>query len=179
MTSPAFSFYAKDWLAATMAWPLEARGAYVTLLAYQWDAGSIPAGDAAVARLLGVSIPKARDLWTILRDKFTAGPDGTWRNARLDLERAKQQDRHQALRDNGAKGGRPRKPNGNQNDNQNETYRFLETEPNGNLNESLTSSSSSSFASSVSPPPKGVPLKNIKGLTRFVSLGGRSEPTCG
>lgn len=139
--SPAFSFYAKEWLAATLSWALDARGAYATLLAYQWDAGSVPGGDmAALGRVLGVSTPKARLVWAVVASKFERGDDGLWRNVRLEQERQKQTARSAALKANGARGGRPP----NQRVNQNETNRFSETEPNENLNKSLTSSSSSS-----------------------------------
>src|SRR5687767_10551831 len=144
--SPAFSFYAKDWLAATLTWTLDARGAYATLLAYQWDSGGVPGDDSeALARVLGVSKLKARAVWVIVSSKFVHDHDGLWRNERLEVERQKQAARREALRENGARGGRPR----NQTPNQNETYRFSETEPNENLNKSL--SSSSSFASSGDP----------------------------
>lgn len=90
-TSPAFSFYPKDWLAATLTWALDARGAYVTLMAYQWDAGSVPGDDLpALARLLGVNVIKARLVWAVISDKFDRQPDGTWKNARLEKERQKQ-----------------------------------------------------------------------------------------
>jgi len=92
MTSPAFSFYAKDWLAATMTWPLEARGAYMTLLAYQWDAGHIPAGHDQLARLLGVSLSKARKIWTVIAPKFHYDLELGWQNLRLEDERRKQQE---------------------------------------------------------------------------------------
>jgi uncharacterized protein YdaU (DUF1376 family) len=152
MTSPAFSFYAKDWLAATLTWPLEARGAYMTLLAYQWDAGGIPEGFESLARLLGVSVPKAKKLWAIIGSKFEHSGTRGWRNLRLEQERVKQQERREGLRGNGMKGGRPKKPKGSPDGNQNETYRFSESPSNENQNESLTSSSSSSF-SHLSPQP--------------------------
>ena len=136
--SPAFSFYAKEFLASTLAWALDTRGAYVTLLAYQWDAGSVP-GDSfdALARVLGVSKLKARAVWAIVSPKFERGHDGLWRNVRLEQERQKQADRRAALRENGARGGRPPK-------NQTETNRLSTDKPNENLNESLAFTSSSS-----------------------------------
>lgn len=142
--SPAFSFYAKDWLAATLTWALDARGAYVTLLAYQWDSGSVPGNDAAaLAKILGVSTLKAKAIWKLISHKFDPRADGAYVNTRLEDERKKQAERRAALKANGARGGRP--PN-----NQTQTNRLSETEPNdnqlANLDKSL--SSSSSFASS-------------------------------
>lgn len=143
--SPAFSFYAKEWLAATLSWALDARGAYATLMAYQWDAGSVPGDNhVALGRILGVSTTKAKLVWAVISSKFERGEDGLWRNQRLEQEREKQKARREALRANGARGGRPTKEN--QTPNQTETNRFFQSEPNDNLSKSL--SSSSSFSSS-------------------------------
>lgn len=161
--SPAFSFYAKEWLAATLSWALDARGAYATLMAYQWDAGSVPGDDLkALARVLGVSSAKARLVWSVVSSKFQRGDDGQWRNTRLEQEREKQKTRREALQANGARGGRPPK-------NQNETNRFSQTEPNEKLNKSLSSSSSSSITSS------GVPSKN-DGTTPPPLIRGEASP---
>jgi uncharacterized protein YdaU (DUF1376 family) len=39
---PWFVFFTGDYLKLSRGWPLVARGAYVELLAAQWDAGSLP-----------------------------------------------------------------------------------------------------------------------------------------
>lgn len=102
--SPAFSFYPADFLVGTATFSLEERGAYITLLSYQWDLGSIPDAGAERARLLNCSLKRAEGLWDRMRAKFDQGADGAWRNARLETERAKQGERRAALAANGTKG---------------------------------------------------------------------------
>lgn len=157
--SPAFSFYAKEWLAATLSWALDARGAYATLLAYQWDAGSIPGDDAAaLGRMLGISSTKAKIVWAIISSKFERGSDGQWRNVRLEQERGKQTARREALATNGAKGGRPK---------QTETNRLSVAKPNENQNKSL----SSSFSSSRSGIETESPTTRHRGVGLIVGGG--------
>ena len=53
--SPAFQFYPADWLGSQRVslMTLEEEGAYIRLLSYCWQHGSIPADPAAAARLIG------------------------------------------------------------------------------------------------------------------------------
>lgn len=102
--SPAFSFYAKDFLTGTVTMSLAERGAYVTLLAHQWDAGFVPGDAVARARLLGCTLAQAARVWAIVSEKFTACDQG-YVNLRLEQERTKQADRRQKLAANGSKGG--------------------------------------------------------------------------
>src|SRR5687767_6842906 len=88
--SPSFQFYANDFLTGTLALSLEECGAYVTLLAYQWDHGGVPAGAVARARICRCSVAQAKRVWTAIERKFQQGEDGLWRNARLETERKKQ-----------------------------------------------------------------------------------------
>lgn len=106
--SPAFSFYARDFLVGTVALSLMECGAYIRLLAYQWDHGSVPAEHAALARICGCAEGQMGKLWLVLGPKFPRGADGVNRNPRLEVERAKQAGRRAALVANGKKGGRPR-----------------------------------------------------------------------
>lgn len=104
--SPAFSFYARDFMVGTAAMTLEQRGAYVTLMCYQWDAFAVPADDLkALGALLGVSQAKTKELWAVIGKKFDQGSDGLWRNARVEAERNKQFNRRYALAENGRRGG--------------------------------------------------------------------------
>jgi uncharacterized protein YdaU (DUF1376 family) len=129
--APAFSFYAKDFLLGTVTLSLAAKGAYITLLAYQWDNGSVPKDAEARQRILGCTKREAETLWESLGSKFEPGPDGQLRNGRLEMERAKQAERRATLTANGQKGGRPK--------NQNGTNRLSVAKPITNQNESLPS----------------------------------------
>lgn len=53
--SPAFQFYPSDWLGSQRVslMTLEEEGAYIRLLSYCWQHGSVPADPEAVARLIG------------------------------------------------------------------------------------------------------------------------------
>lgn len=161
-SSPAFSFYAKDFLAGTATMSLEEVGAYVKLLAYQWDAGSIPDSPRERTRILGCTAGQQRVVWLKLAAKFTQVGDA-YQNPRLEEERRKQIERRQRLSDNGKKGGRPP----NQQVKPNETNSFLVAKADENQNESL--SSSSSFASS------GVPSKN-DGTSPRPLISGEAHP---
>jgi uncharacterized protein YdaU (DUF1376 family) len=168
--APAFSFYAKDFLLGTMTLSLAQRGGYITLLAYQWDHGSIPNDAPARAQILSCSKREEAALWAVLSKKFPADPDGHYRNARLELERSKQADRRDALAENGKKGGRPPK-------NQTETNRFPEQEPNGNQKQSLPLPSPSPF-----PVPSSNPDPNpreTRARTAPIHASHRNHAACG
>jgi uncharacterized protein YdaU (DUF1376 family) len=140
--APAFSFYAKDFIAGTLTLSLAERGAYITLLAYQWDNGSVPDDARERCRVLGCTRREADAIWPRIVDKFERNGDA-WLNVRLEKERAKQAERRAALAENGKRGGRPR----NQKDKQTKTNSFRSGLVNTNQNESLSSSSSSSIPS--------------------------------
>lgn len=87
---------------------LEQRGAYITLLAYQWDAGQIPTQPAAMSRVLGVTPAKAATLWQALKVKFQDLGDDTAINMRLEQEREKQAERRAAQAERGKSGAHGR-----------------------------------------------------------------------
>jgi uncharacterized protein YdaU (DUF1376 family) len=139
--APAYSMYPDAFEQGTDAMTLTEVGAYIRLLNSQWAKGSIPGDDVkALSRILRCDPSTAKRVWTVLRDKFSRGEDGGWRNGRMERERAKQDLRRTRLAENGAKGGRPpRNQKDNQKDNQNESNRFQNAKPNRNQNESLPS----------------------------------------
>jgi uncharacterized protein YdaU (DUF1376 family) len=81
---PAFQFYADDFLAGTLDMSQEEVGAYIRLLCYQWNTGSIPVATEKQQRLAGgcVSVD--------VLAKFRLLPDGRLVNERLEQERNKQ-----------------------------------------------------------------------------------------
>jgi uncharacterized protein YdaU (DUF1376 family) len=112
--SPAFSFYAKDFMLGTVRMSLAERGAYITLLAYQWDSGSVPTDPAEVGRVCGCTSAQATKVWAVVGEKFRQGGDGLWRNPRLEVERQKQAAYRELQRVKGQASARARsQPNGN------------------------------------------------------------------
>lgn len=102
MKSPAFQFYAHDFLGGRVAtYSLEEVGLYSVLLAFDWSLNGLPKDDETLARLARVSVRKFRVLWRRVGENFTER-DGRYFNPRLELEREKQR----AWREKSAKGGK-------------------------------------------------------------------------
>ena len=86
---PAFQFYATDWLTGTLELSLAARGAYITLLAYQWDKGGVPVDNKPIMkRILSCSTHDLNSALETIRIHFKKGTDGLWRNQRLERVRS-------------------------------------------------------------------------------------------
>ncbi len=97
---PAFQFYAKDFYVSTIQMDLRVRGAYITLLCYQWENDFIPTDHAKLTRILGVDKKEFDEIWPELKDKF---PNN--RNPRLEITRKKQKEFAEASSKAGKKGG--------------------------------------------------------------------------
>jgi uncharacterized protein YdaU (DUF1376 family) len=52
--SPAFQFYADDFIAGTADMSAEEVGAFIRLLCHQWSKGSIPADEERSGRIAGL-----------------------------------------------------------------------------------------------------------------------------
>lgn len=118
---PAFQWYAKDWLTddKRTEMSLAQRGAYADLLSYQWVNGGIPAGLDGIARVLGVGVDEATEVWGgRLPECFPPCEDGRLRNPVLESYRVFLQEYHEAQAEAGRKGARSRwhgNPNGTPN----------------------------------------------------------------
>lgn len=145
--SPAFSFYAKDFLAGTSTMSLQEVGAYIRFLAYAWDAGSVPADPKERARVLGCAKAQERELWKKVGKKFVLCGD-VYVNERLEEERVKQVERRQRLSNNGRLGGRPQKADAKLD----ESKSFSETKATEKQKQSLSSSFASSEELKTTPP---------------------------
>lgn len=84
MKSPAFQFYADDFLAGVADMTQGEVGAYILLLCHQWNRGSAPV-EPERQQLLAKGSVSAHVL-----AKFETQPDGTLKNVRLEKEREKQ-----------------------------------------------------------------------------------------
>ncbi len=92
MASPAFQFYAKDWLIDTRELGPYGRGVLVDMIALCWENGSIADDAEKVAGSVGADPKIVRRLWPDLRSKFGTLSDQPGRlfNMRLEVEREKQ-----------------------------------------------------------------------------------------
>jgi uncharacterized protein YdaU (DUF1376 family) len=95
VSAPQFSrmpFYPRDFRSSTLGWPLIARGAYLELLAAQWDqggsnVGTLPADPEALRMMIGAVPDEWAIAWRFIELKFPC-VDGGRRNARLEVHRA-------------------------------------------------------------------------------------------
>lgn len=112
MTAPPwFPFYARDWLVneevGTMT--LEEEGAYVRLLATQWEYGSIPNDERRLCALLKRCDPRRfRRLWPVLAPHFAPISDGRLANPRLAQERERYEQAAGARREMASRAARKR-----------------------------------------------------------------------
>ncbi len=94
--SPAFRFYAKDWLTSERVRLMgaEARGYYMDLLSHAWLQQGLPVALRDIAALLGVAPRKMTRLWSSI------GPLWVERAGRLINERQElERDKERAYRD--------------------------------------------------------------------------------
>ena len=84
---PACQFYWADFTIGVSEMSAAAVGVYILALSHQWTHGSIPDDPVRVSRAIHI---EAGDVWDEVRPKFELGKDGRLRNARLEAERAKQ-----------------------------------------------------------------------------------------
>ncbi len=108
---------------------LAERGAYIELLAYQWEDGFIPDDIEELSRMIGVSVADFRKLWLRLVQVFPLSEMGKRANPVMEKDRIEADRKRDQLIQNGTKGGRPKKPKEKQTGNQKETKQ----KPNGFL----------------------------------------------
>ena len=119
---PSFDFYFNDWIGGTRRMNHVQRACYLELLIDQWQNGSIPDSHEERMRVCGITSPDEwRGIWERIGEKFEYLDDEHGQrvlvNPRMARDRAHKlpayQRRLDVARENGARGGRPRKPNGN------------------------------------------------------------------
>ena len=108
MNDPAVLFYTSDFLTGVMDMTMEERGQYITLLCYQHQKGHIK--EETIRLLVGnVSIN--------VLSHFKQDEEGKYYNNRMDIEKEKRHLFTESRRNNGKKGGRPKKNEENHKDN--------------------------------------------------------------
>lgn len=80
-------WWPQDFLAATAHWTSAQRGAYATLLMYEWVLDGLPTDLEELARLCNEPLESFHLLWVRVGKKFVAA-DGVYRNLRLEEHRA-------------------------------------------------------------------------------------------
>lgn len=118
MKTPAFQFYPADWLSSqrVQMMTLEEEGAYIRLLCYCWNHGSIPADTAQIARLVGKSCSNetATTVQRMFNERSTS-VDGSLNSVaalvhdRLEREKDKQAARRDQASEAGKKSAESRK----------------------------------------------------------------------
>ena len=79
--APAFQFYAGDFLTDVMDWTDEEVGVHIRLIAWSWvNRRGIPRDTQRLTRIA----PKVVEAWPVIKEKWSAGPDDTWVNEKLE-----------------------------------------------------------------------------------------------
>jgi uncharacterized protein YdaU (DUF1376 family) len=99
MKSPAFQFYAADFLIGVMGMSDEEVGVYIKMLAFQWERGSLPNDRKTIKKLINSKkVPSEMVL-----SKFITDDAGFLLNPRLEKERAKQENFRESRASNARK----------------------------------------------------------------------------
>lgn len=101
---PAFLFYSGDFLVGVSDLTMEERGQYITLIALQHQKGHL------FKRNIDLAVPNVSEY---VLAKFQLDENGCYFNARVEEEIEKRNKYVESRQENGAKGGRPKKPNKN------------------------------------------------------------------
>lgn len=145
---PAFQMYAQDFILGTKFMTSEQIGGYILLLCNEWDDGFIPNDLHKIKAMAKTSEENIK----IILEKFYE-KDGKYYNKKLETVRLLQKKFSKKQSQNGAKGGRPKKPNESQ------------TKANDKANHKAKKSSSSSSSNSNNY----VITENTHPLVKFVS----------
>jgi uncharacterized protein YdaU (DUF1376 family) len=98
--SPAFQFYADDFLAGTMDMSAAEVGAFMRLLCHQWNRGGLPNDIERLQKMAGAKVSD------MVLEKFQRSEaDGLIRNVRLEAERDKQNEYREKQRAKGLMSG--------------------------------------------------------------------------
>lgn len=107
--APAFQFYPKEFLADgnVGGMSLQERGAYITLLCFCWNDGSIPTDPARLATMCSTTAKAFAACWPAVRACFRE-QNGRFIHPRLERERAKQDEHRERRSDRGVRGAEGR-----------------------------------------------------------------------
>lgn len=126
--------YQKDWLSSSTVQQMSvtAEGIYFRLCLYQWEDESLPATAGRLQRLVRATDAEWAAFDEFLDECFPISEDGKRRNPRVASEREQIATKFDTLRENGRKGGRPKKTETEPNENQKANQQETKQKPNGN-----------------------------------------------
>lgn len=104
---PAVLWYWNDWQGGTVTLNRHLKGCYMDLLHAQFNNGRMSLSQ--IKTVLGVDFAQA---WPALQAKFKKDGNDNFYNERAEEEKLKRNGFLESRKSNGAKGGRPKKPNG-------------------------------------------------------------------
>ena len=156
---PYMQFFGKDWLASSnrSRMPLEAQGAYIILLCYQWEEGAIP-DDQEEIRAMIHPYPSPQvmaKIWPHICRVFPLSDDGLRRNPRCDRDRVLAFEKSAKAREAGSAGGKKKaeRARGNPSERVASARQTPNEEPSENLADAYRTSSSPESASDTSTSP--------------------------
>lgn len=139
---PALLWYPGDYIAGTMEYSFEEKGAYMEILMMQFKNGG-PLSEDKIKRILR---EKYGSIWSVICEKFRMDDKGQWFNERLEVERNKRQNFTESRRNNLKKPHKeshmvthmqphtePRMENGNAIENENEKKVIKEVPENSDV----------------------------------------------
>lgn len=142
-----FKFHIGDYRTDTQHLTLLEHGVYMTLMAtYYTNEQPLPKDERQLLRLAGARTPEEKQAVIDVVNEFFIPTETHWVHSRIDFELAEYRAKAEANRENGKKGGRPKKnspqkpiknPSGFDLL-ENKTQMDIETKPNDNPNETLT-----------------------------------------
>ena len=142
-----FKFHIGDYRRETQHLTLLEHGVYMTLMStYYTSEQPLPKDERQLLRLAGARTEDEKQAVLDIVNEFFIPTETHWVHSRIDFELSEYHSKAEANRENGKKGGRPKKnapqkPNDNQsgfNPIENKTQVVSETKPNDNPNITLT-----------------------------------------
>lgn len=142
-----FKFHIGDYRRETQHLTLLEHGVYMTLMStYYTSEQPLPKDERQLLRLAGARTDEEKQAVLDIVNEFFIPTETHWVHSRIDFELSEYHSKAEANRENGKKGGRPKKnapqkPNDNQsgfNPLKNKTQLVSETKPNDNPNITLT-----------------------------------------
>lgn len=140
----SFPFYILDWRDSGARMKLNNNGklVYLELFIYCWKDGFLPADEAALCKISGVSARQFAEAWPVVQEQFFQ-EDGVWKHWKVEQGRPKLEAWRDARKEAGRKGGKAKAKN----------VAIAKVLPE---TVSYPSSSSSSSSTSTTPPTPSV-----------------------